>query len=86
MSSINKIDKIFLEISDKQQLESLSDLYENYFSNGNKSYLDIIDKIDYEKIIETAYSISQFGWKNEVIPVTNNPKSLISKIFKALFH
>ena len=85
-NSINKINKIFLEISDKQQLESLSELYKNYFSNGNKSDLDIIDKTDCAKIIETAYSISQFGWKNEVIPVTNNPKSLISKIFKALFH
>lgn len=84
-NSINKINKIFLEISDKQQLESLSELYENYFSNGNKSDLDIIDKTDCAKIIETAYSISQFGWKNEVIPVTKNPKSLISRIFKALF-
>ena len=85
-NSMTNIKKIFLEISDKQQVDCFNDLFRNCFSIDGKIDLDITKKVEPEELLETAYLITQFGWKKEAIPITNSPKSLISRIFRVLFN
>ena len=85
-NSMTNIKKIFLEISDKQQVDCFNDLFRNCFSINGKIDLDITKKVEPEELLETAYLITQFGWKKEAIPITNSPKSLISRIFRVLFN
>ena len=60
---ITNIKKIFLEISDKQQVDCFNDLFRNCFSINGKIDLDITKKVEPEELLETAYLITQFGWK-----------------------
>ena len=85
-NSMTNIKKIFLEISDKQQVDCFNDLFRNCFSIYGKIDLDITKKVEPEELLETAYLITQFGWKKEAIPITNSPESLISRIFRVLFN
>ena len=82
---LNKTNVIFLEIDDKQHLNCFSHAYKDSFSHKNKYEIKMIKKPEIGQIIDKANNIVQFGWKKEAIPVTRSKKSLINRIFQAIF-
>ena len=82
---LEKINVIFLEINDQQNLSCFDKVYEKSFSFNNKFEIKILKKLEIEQIISKADNIVQFGWKKEAIPVSNSKKSFIKGFFQEIF-
>ena len=82
---LEKINVIFLEINDQQNLSCFDKVYEKSFSFNNKFEIKILKKLEIEQIISKADNIVQFGWKKEAIPVSNSKKSFIIGFFQEIF-
>ena len=79
----NKI-KIFLDINCIDDLFSLKDIFEHEFSNGQSLELEFFKNSSYETFITNANRIVQFGWVKEAVPVIQEKKSIISRLFNLL--
>ena len=77
--------KILIEMNNKLQIFSLKQIYEKIFSNYGKFDLEFLSEISNKDIINTADRIVHYGWKKEAIPVTQNKKSLIARLFDTVF-
>ena len=51
----------------------------------NKNYNVSFINFSIESLLETAYKLVHFGWKKEAIAVTQSKKSLIVRLFDAIF-
>ena len=81
----NKIsNNIFFEIDQKLQFKCLKEIYVTVFSM-NKNYNVSFINFSIESLLETAYKLVHFGWKKEAIAVTQSKKSLIVRLFDAIF-
>ncbi len=82
-SQISK--KVFIESNSKYQIKFLDEVCRKIlFDNGGFS----IDFVHYEtsdNLLSTADKIVHFGWKKEAIPISVPKKSLIAKVFEAIF-
>ncbi len=76
---------IFLEIESKTQLDSFDQIYKNNFSNNGKIELNITNNSSVENLLSTAHKLVHFGWNTEAIPTTPTKKSLIRRLFEAVF-
>ncbi len=83
--SLEKIEVIFLEITDKINLKCFEEIYKNCFSNNNEFKIKFNDKPDVEVVLDKAHKIVQYGWKKEAIPIAVKSKSIITRIFQAIF-
>ena len=83
--SLEKVEVIFLEITDKINLKCFEEIYKNCFSNNNQFKIKFYDKPDVEVALDKAYKIVQYGWKKEAIPIAVKSKSIITRIFQAIF-
>ena len=79
----NKI-KIFLDISCIDDLFSLKEIFEHEFSNGQSLELEFFKNSSYETFITNTNKIVQFGWVKEAVPVIQEKKSIISRLFNLL--
>ena len=79
----NKI-KIFLDISCIDDLFSLKEIFEHEFSNGQSLEIEFFKNPNYETFITNANRIVQFGWVKEAVPVIQEKKSIISRLFNLL--
>ncbi len=82
----NYSDNIFLEIDRDQQFKGLEKIFEDIFSRKKNLNLRITDSISSENALKVANKLVHFGWKKEAIPITQTKKSLIGKLFEALFN
>ena len=82
----NKKNKtVFLKINDSSNLENFKDSYKFFFSKKNFFNHKFIEKIDTENIVSKASKLIQYGWKKEAVPVISTKKSLIVRLFEAIF-
>ena len=79
----NKI-KIFLDISCIDDLFSLKEIFDHEFSNGQSLELEFFKNSSYETFITNTNRIVQFGWVKEAVPVIQEKKSIISRLFNLL--
>ena len=79
----NKI-KIFLDINCIDDLFSLKEIFEHEFSNGQSLELEFFKNSSYETFITNTNRIVQFGWVKEAVPVIQEKKSIISRLFNLL--
>ena len=76
---------VFLELNCKLQLKGFEELYKNIFSmNGNLQF-KFLNNLSSESTLSTANRLVHYGWKKEAIPTTETKKSLIGKLFEAIF-
>ena len=59
--------------------------YISAFSKKTESVVKLLDDTDEETLCETALKIVQYGWKKEAIPVVQEKKSMIARIFHKIF-
>ncbi len=85
LSSFLKKDlRIFLKINDSLISKSFKKIYQSYLSKGNFD-VKIIENFDKEKFFLNTYSLVQYGWKKEAVPVALEKKSIITRFFNLLF-
>lgn len=82
----NNSSDIFLEIDQEQQFKGLQKIYKNIFSKNGYLNFRFIDNLSSENTLNTANKLVHFGWKKEAIPITQTKKSLIGRLFEALFN
>ena len=81
-----KIPTIFLKIKDKSHLNLFKESYELFFSQNKNLLVKFDENSSTDEIISSVNQLVDFGWKKEAIPVTRAKKSLIAKLFDALFN
>mgnify|MGYP001456715367 FL=1 len=82
----NKSSKlIFFEHSSKFKPLSLIGSYKNIFNEIGHSEVRFLDSFTFNNILHTADKLVHYGWKKEAIPVTQSKKSIIVRLFDAIF-
>ena len=85
LSSFLKKDlRIFLKINDSLISKSFKKIYQSYLSKGNFD-VKIIENVGKEKFFLNTYSLVQYGWKKEAVPVVLEKKSIITRFFNLFF-
>ena len=82
----NKISKnIFLEIESKSNFKCFKEIYKKTFLSNGTFNFNFIDNLSIENMLKSANQLVHFGWKKEAIPISKSKKSLIARIFDAIF-
>ena len=84
-SFLKKDSRIFLKINDFLISKSFKKIYQSYLSNKGNFDVKIIENFDEEKFFLNAYSLVQYGWKKEAVPVVLEKKSIITRFFNLFF-
>ena len=86
LSSFLKKDlRIFFKINDSLISKSFKKIYQSYLSNKGNFDVKIIENFDVEKFFLNVYSLVQYGWKKEAVPVVLEKKSVITRFFNLFF-
>ena len=83
--SLKSSNIIILEIEDEHTLKGLTKIYETVFSMNKKFNLNLIGQLPTERILDIANKLVHFGWNKEAIPITQTKKSIIARLFDAIF-
>ena len=75
---------IFLDLNDKSQIKCFDKIFSKVCSEYN-CHINLTDSLFNKKIFSTVNKLVHFGWKSEAIPLTQSKKSLIARIFDAIF-
>ena len=76
---------IFLQVNDKQNLDLFSLNYKLFFSKKGLFNLKIYEDINAENFYINANKIVQYGWSKEAVPIVQEQKSKISRLFNLFF-
>ena len=77
---------IFLKIKNKSHLNIFKESYELFFSQNKNLFVKFDENSSTDEFISRVNQLVDFGWKKEAIPVTRAKKSLLAKLFDALFN
>ena len=77
--------KIYIVINDEIVSDNFKDFISLYFSKNNFLRNQVINNLGVDDRIANVANLSIYGWKKEAIPITQNPKSIISRIFNSIF-
>ncbi len=76
---------IFVNINEKFNVSCFKEDFISIFSKNPGSIVKAIKKNDSEKLCESALKIVQYGWKKEAVPILQEKKSIIGRIFHKIF-
>ena len=76
---------IFIEIENELKESGLRDLFKITFSEEKDLNISIIDNLSTTGIVKTANKLVHFGWNKEAIPISEPKKSIIARLFNAIF-
>ena len=76
---------VYINFEDKVCESLFAKSFKTSFSNRNTLELDFVEKVDQVDICDTALELVQFGWKKEALPVVQEKKSIIRRIFEMIF-
>ena len=77
---------IILQINDETNFQFFKESFKVFFSNYEQFEVKIISKLDDKVFFKNAGELVQFGWKKEAIPIIQERKSIIARIFDFLFN
>ena len=77
---------LFLYLDEQISFKSLKSIYNKVFHSKNIYDINFIKNLSNEKILEIGNRLVHFGWKKEAIPISSSKKSLIAKVFEAIFN
>ena len=84
-SFVKKDLQIFLQINDKQNLDLFSLNYKLFFSKKNLLNLKLYEDTNTERLYINANKLVQYGWNKEAVPIVQEKKSQISRLFNLFF-
>ena len=77
---------IILQINDETNFQFFKESFEGFFSNHEQFELKIANEFENKFFFKNAGELVQFGWKKEAIPIIQERKSIIARIFDFLFN
>ena len=76
---------VFININEKFNVSCFEEDFISKFSKTSGSIVKVIKNNDSEKFCESALKIVQYGWKKEALPILQEKKSIIGRIFHKIF-
>ena len=76
---------MFFQLNDKLQLKSLSEVYKNIFSINTNIDLKFLNELPDDIKLSKVNKLVHYGWEKEAIPIAQSKKSLITRLFEAIF-
>lgn len=76
---------LFFEFNSELKIDCIKNLYKTALSQKNSLEIKFQEIFSIENTLKTANKLSNFGWKKEAIPVAESKKSLIVRLFDAIF-
>ncbi len=76
---------IFIELDQDSIDYNFKKMYKIIFSMNDKFDVKFTNSLTSEDLFKSAYQIVHFGWNKEAIPVSKAQKSLIARLFDAIF-
>ena len=76
---------VLININEKFNVSCFKEDFISIFSKNPGSIVKSIKKNESEKLCESALKIVQYGWKKEAVPILQEKKSIIGKIFYKIF-
>ena len=74
-----------MRIRNQPHLKCFKDIYKSLLTKNYDFKVKYLENTSSEELMFNANKLVHFGWKKEAIPVTHTRKSLIAKLFGALF-
>ena len=84
-SFLKKNATILLKINDLLSMKCFKDFYESSFSKKDEFQIKFLENINKNKTYKSAHKLVQYGWKKESVPIVQEKKSLISRLFTLVF-
>ena len=84
-SFLKKNATILLKINDLLSMKCFKDFYESSFSKKDEFQIKFLENINKNKTFESVHKLVQYGWKKEAVPIVQEKKSLISRLFTLVF-
>ena len=66
-------------------MKRFKDFYESSFSKKDAFHIKFLENINKNKTFESVHKLVQYGWKKEAVPIVQEKKSLISRLFTLVF-
>ena len=85
MSLIKKDINVFLSFDEAVKIDFLKKILMEYFLKKNELNFIIEKKPSAEDLALKAFQLVQFGWQKESLPIVNEKKTIISRIFGLFF-
>ena len=83
---LEKKTPIFLKINNSLIFQKFSNSFKFFFSKKDNCSFNIIDNGENENFYNNANDIAQFGWKREAIPIIQEKRSILARLFDFLFN
>ena len=77
---------IILQINDETNFQFFKENFIGFLSNYEQFEVKIASKLENKFFFKNAGELVQFGWKKEAIPIIQERKSIIARIFDFLFN
>ena len=77
---------IILQINDETNFQFFKESFIGFLSNYKQLEIKIASKLENKFFFKNAGELVQFGWKKEAIPIIQERKSIIARIFDFLFN
>lgn len=77
---------IFLIINDGIVSAKFRDNHKLFFSQNNKFEINFLENHDFDNLYFHANNVVQYGWNKEALPVVNEKKSIIARVFEFFFN
>ena len=85
LSLLKKKIPIFLVRNNEINFNIFNNIFITFFSKEKNYDLNLIDEVSTEQIFSNANNIIQYGWKNEALPIVQEKKSMIARLFNLFF-
>ncbi len=85
-SFLNNNLSMILKINDLSNLKSFLDCFKKYFSRKNQFMLKSTNEFSLSEFYSSAIKIVHYGWRKEAVPIVQEKKSIISRIFSKIFN
>lgn len=85
-SFLKKKSMIYLNINDYENLKCFENYFKDSFSRDSHFNFKFTKNLDSKEIYDAANLIVQYGWKKEAVPIVQEKKSIISRIFGKIFN
>ena len=76
---------IFLKINDQSNLKCFYECFKKNFSKKDQFIIKFTSDLSLSEIYNSAIRIVQYGWKKEAVPIVQEKKSIISRLFDKIF-
>ena len=86
MSFLKKNFPIYLVLNKKTNLKCFRDSFKFFFQKTDGLDLQFIEDHILENYYDNANQIVQYGWRREAVPIIQEKKSIITRLFELIFN